>query len=276
MAEKNPFDLSGKVAVVTGGGGVLGGAMARGLADAGASVVIADVALENAQKLADTLNDQGNSAAAVRLDVFDRDSLEKAREDILHQFGQIDILVNGVGGNMKDATTSPEHSFFDLPSGALNKVIELNLVGGTIAPSQVFGRDMVKNPNGGSIINVSSMNAFRPLTRIPGYSAAKAAVSNFTQWLAVHLAQDYSPTLRVNAVAPGFFLTDQNRFLLIDEQTGEPTPRGQQIMAHTPMGRYGAPDDLVGTVLWLASDASKFVTGIVVPVDGGFSAYSGV
>jgi len=177
---------------------------------------------------------------------------------------------------MKGATTSPEQSFFDLPGDALRMVVDLNLVGGVIVPSQVFVKCMLDNPEGGSIINVSSMNAFRPLTRIPGYSAAKAAVSNFTQWLAVHLAQDYSPALRVNAIAPGFFLTEQNRFLLTDKETGAPTARGECIIGHTPMARYGAPEDLVGAVVWLASDASKFVTGIVLPIDGGFSAFSGV
>lgn len=276
MPEKSPFDLTGKVAVVTGGSGVLGSALARGLAEAGASVVVASTTIKNAQQVADDLNENGNTGVAVQLDVFNRESLEQACAKVIQRFGQIDVLVNGVGGNMKEATTSQEHGFFDMPRDAMNKVMELNLLAGVIAPSQIFGREMVKNPNGGSIINISSMNAFRPLTRIPVYSAAKAAVSNFTQWLAVHLAQEYSPKLRVNALAPGFFLTDQNRFLLHDEGKNQPTARGQQIMDHTPMGRYGAPEDLVGTTLWLASDASKFVTGIVVPVDGGFSAYSGV
>ena len=186
----------------------------------------------------------------------------------------MDILVNGAGGNHPKATTGPDMSFFDIPKDSLEFVSGLNL-SGTILPSQVFGKHMVA-ANHGNILNISSMNAFRPLTRIPAYSAAKAAVSNFTQWLAVHIAQEYSPNIRVNALAPGFFLTEQNRFLLTDKETGELTPRGEQIMDHTPQGRFGEPDDLIGTAIWLVSDASKFVTGIVVPVDGGFSAYSGV
>jgi NAD(P)-dependent dehydrogenase (short-subunit alcohol dehydrogenase family) len=177
---------------------------------------------------------------------------------------------------MAGATTSADQPFWDLPAEAIEKVMNLNFLAGTVMPSQVFGARMKDNPEGASIINISSMNALRPLTRIPGYSAAKAAVSNFTQWLAVHLAQEYSTKLRVNAIAPGFFLTAQNRFLLMDEKTGEPTPRGKTIIGHTPMGRYGNPEDLIGVALWLASDASRFVTGIVVPVDGGFSAFSGV
>jgi NAD(P)-dependent dehydrogenase (short-subunit alcohol dehydrogenase family) len=270
------FRLDGKCAVVTGGAGVLCGAIARGLAGAGAAIAIADVAEDKAAAMAAQIESAGGKARGYRIDVFNRPSIQACCDAVHKDFGQVDILVNGVGGNMKGATTSPEQSFFDLPVDALQKVMDLNLVGGTILPSQVFAKRMVANADGGVIINVSSMNAFRPLTRIPGYSAAKAAVSNFTQWLAVHLAQEYSPKMRVNAIAPGFFLTDQNRFLLTDEKTGEPTARGKTIIAHTPMARYGGPEDLIGATVWLASDAAQFVTGIVVPIDGGFSAFSGV
>jgi NAD(P)-dependent dehydrogenase (short-subunit alcohol dehydrogenase family) len=270
------FSLEGKVAVVTGGGGVLGGALARGLAAAGATVAIADLMMDHAAAVAGEITASGGKAKAFSLDVFSRASIEACCASVYDAFGQVDILVNGVGGNMKAATTSPEQSFFDLAPEAFQKVIDLNLIGGTIAPCQVFGLRMKDAPQGGSIINISSMNALRPLTRIPGYSAAKAAVSNFTQWLAVHLAQEYSTTLRVNAIAPGFFLTDQNRFLLTDEKTGALTARGQTIINHTPMAAFGTPEDLLGVTLWLASDAARFVTGIVVPVDGGFSAFSGV
>ena len=270
------FSLEGKVVVVTGGGGVLGGDIARGFASVGATVAIADLSEENARAVAGEITAAGGKASAFALDVFNRASIEACCASVYDAFGKVDVLVNGVGGNMKAATTSPEQSFFDLPPEAIQKVVDLNLIGGTVAPTQVFGKRMKDAPDGASIINISSMNAFRPLTRIPGYSAAKAAVSNFTQWLAVHLAQEYSPKLRVNAIAPGFFLTDQNRFLLTDEKTGELTARGKTIIDHTPAGRFGAPDDLVGTAIWLASDASRFVTGIVTPVDGGFSAFSGV
>ncbi|HNR30814.1 MAG TPA: SDR family oxidoreductase [Candidatus Hydrogenedentes bacterium] len=276
MSEPGLFDLTGKVAVVTGGGGVLGGAMVEGLAGAGATVAVADLVIENARGVVQRVEERGGKAGAYPLDVFARANIEACCEAICREFGRVDILVNAVGGNMKGATTSPEQSFFDLPPEVVGKVFDLNFLGGCLAPSQVFVKRMLANPEGGSIVNISSMNALRPLTRIPGYSAAKAAVSNFTQWLAVHLAQEYSPKLRVNAIAPGFFLTEQNRFLLTDKETGEPTPRGKTIIAHTPMNRYGAPEDLIGTLLWLASDASRFVTGIVVPVDGGFSAFSGV
>jgi len=224
--------------------------------------------------VADDIVNEGGEAIAVQCDVLDRASLEAARDAVLARFGRLDILINGAGGNKKQATTSPDLPFFDLPADAVRWVFELNLLG-TLLPSQVFGRLMAEQGEG-CILNISSMNAFRPLTRIPAYSAAKAAVSNFTQWLAVHMAQEYAPNIRVNALAPGFFLTAQNRFLLIDEATGKLTPRGRTIIEHTPLGRFGDPKDLLGTLLWLLSPASAFVTGIVVPVDGGFSAFSGV
>lgn len=270
------FRLDGKVAVVTAGGGFICGAVAEGLAAAGAKVAVADIRLDMAKKESDKICAAGGVARCYEVDAFSRASIEKCCDTVYDEFGRIDILVNGVGGNMKEATTSPDLPFFDLPAEALQKVLNLNLVAGAIVPSQVFVKRMKDNAEGASIINISSMNAFRPLTRIPGYSAAKAAVSNFTQWLAVHLAQEYNPMLRVNAIAPGFFLTDQNRFLLTDEKTGELTARGKTIIGHTPMGKFGECGDLVGTAVWLASDAARFVTGIVVPVDGGFSAFSGV
>jgi len=268
------YGLPGKVAAVTGGGGVLCGTMSRALGRIGAKVAVLDLFEEAAQKVADDIVNEGGEAIAVQCDVLDRASLEAARDAVLARFGRLDILINGAGGNKKQATTSPDLPFFDLPADAVRWVFELNLLG-TLLPSQVFGRLMAEQGEG-CILNISSMNAFRPLTRIPAYSAAKAAVSNFTQWLAVHMAQEYAPNIRVNALAPGFFLTAQNRFLLIDEATGKLTPRGRTIIEHTPLGRFGDPKDLLGTLLWLLSPASAFVTGIVVPVDGGFSAFSGV
>jgi len=268
------FGLSGKVAVVTGGGGVLCGTMSRALGRLGVKVAVLDLFEEAAQKVADDIVSKGGEAIAVQCDVLDKASLEAARDTVLTRFGRVDILINGAGGNKKQATTSPDLSFFDLPPDAIRWVFDLNFLG-TLLPSQVFGKLMAEQGEG-CILNISSMNAFRPLTRIPAYSAAKAAVSNFTQWLAVHMAQEYSPHIRVNAIAPGFFLTAQNRFLLIDETTGELTPRGRTIIEHTPMGRFGDPEDLIGTVLWLLGDGARFVTGVVVPVDGGFNAFSGV
>jgi NAD(P)-dependent dehydrogenase (short-subunit alcohol dehydrogenase family) len=268
------FDLEGKVAVVTGGGGVLCGAMSRALGRVGAKVAVLDLFAEAAQKVVDDMVAAGSQALAVRCDVLDKASIEAAAQTILEALGRVDILINGAGGNKKQATTSADLAFFDLPADAVQWVFNLNFIG-TLLPSQVFGKLMAEQGEG-VILNVSSMNAFRPLTRIPAYSAAKAAVSNFTQWLAAHMAQEYSPQIRVNALAPGFFLTEQNRFLLTDEASGELTPRGKTIIDHTPMGRFGDPEDLVGTTLWLLSPASSFVTGVVVPVDGGFSAFSGV
>jgi len=267
------FSLEGKNVVVTGGAGVLGTAIARGLGQAGARIIICD--LKNSEETASKFCEEGIKATGFFIDVLDKEKIKQTHELIIKQFQRIDVLVNAAGGNIKEATTSAELSFFDLPLPALEKVIALNLFGGAILPAQVFGRSMVQNPEGGSIINISSMNAFRPLTRIPGYSAAKAAVSNFTQWLAVHLAQEYKPSIRVNAIAPGFFLTEQNRYLLQDEK-GNLTARGQTIIQHTPAGRFGQPEDLIGVCIWLASTASKFVTGTVIPVDGGFNAYSGI
>jgi len=268
------FGLAGKVAVVTGGGGVLCGAMSRALGRLGVRVAVLDLFLDAAQKVVDEIAAERGEALALRCDVLDKASIEAAAQVVLAAWGRVDILLNGAGGNRKEATTTPELPFFDLPAEALQWVFNLNFLG-TLLPSQVFGRLMAAQGEG-VILNISSMNAFRPLTRIPAYSAAKAAVSNFTQWLAVYMAQEYSPRIRVNALAPGFFLTVQNRFLLTDEATGELTPRGQTIIAHTPMGRFGEPEDLVGPALWLLSPASAFVTGVVVPVDGGFSAFSGV
>jgi NAD(P)-dependent dehydrogenase (short-subunit alcohol dehydrogenase family) len=262
------------VAVVTGGGGALMGTVSRGLGCLGVKVAVLDLIPEAAQKVADEIVAAGGEAAAVKCDVLDKISVEASGRSVLGRFGQIDFLINGAGGNKKQATTSPDLSFFDMPPDAVQWVFNLNLIG-TLLPSQVFGRTLAERGEG-VVINISSMNAFRPLTKIPAYSAAKAAVSNFTQWLAVHLSQEYSKKIRVNAIAPGFFLTHQNRFLLTDEATGELTPRGKTILGHTPMGRFGDPEDLVSTVVWLLSPSSAFVHGVVVPVDGGFSAFSGV
>jgi len=268
------FDLAGKVAVVTGGAGVLCAAMCRALAAAGVRIAALDLNTEASESLAANIRSSGADAVGAACNVLDRTSIEAAAQVVLAKFGRVDILVNGAGGNKPAATTNPEQRFFDLPADALRWVFDLNLMG-TILPSQVFGK-LMAGQKSGVILNISSMNSFRPLTRIVAYSAAKAGVSNFTQWLAVHMAQEYSPDIRVNAIAPGFFLTEQNRFLLTDKKTGELTTRGKSIINHTPMGRFGAPDDLLGTVFWLLSPASAFVSGIVVPVDGGFSAFSGV
>ncbi len=267
------FDLSGKIAVVTGGAGALCSAMCRALADASVKVAVLDLDPVAAEALAADIRQGGGQAIGVACNVLDRTSVENAAQIVLERFGHVDNLINGAGGNKPQATTNPELSFFDLPAEALRWVVELNLMG-TIISSQIFGKFMAQQEDG-VILNISSMNAFRPLTRIPAYSAAKAGVSNFTQWLAVHMAQEYSPRIRVNAIAPGFFVGEQNRRLLFNED-GSPTSRGRAIINHTPMGRFGIPDDLLGTVFWLLSPASNFVTGIVVPVDGGFSAFSGV
>jgi NAD(P)-dependent dehydrogenase (short-subunit alcohol dehydrogenase family) len=268
------YDFSGHVAVVTGGAGILGGEIACALAGCNAHVVIIDRVPAQAERYVPRLNLAKGRHMVLDADVLRKESLELAADKIIAEFGKIDWLVNAAGGNNPGATTGTDKSFFDMPETALRFVTDLNLLG-TIIPSQVFGK-LLAQQKSGVILNVSSMNAFRPLTRIPAYSAAKAAVSNFTQWLAVHMAQEYSPQIRVNAIAPGFFLTDQNRFLLTDKDTGKLTPRGAQILAHTPMARFGAPEDLFGAALWLLSPMSQFVTGIVVPIDGGFSAYSGV
>ncbi|MGE5614066.1 MAG: SDR family oxidoreductase [Bacillota bacterium] len=270
------FNLKGKTAVMLGGGGVLGAAMSLGLAGAGADLAICSLHLEKSQVVAEKAAATGVRAKAYKLDALNLEELKSVSAAILGDFGKVDILVNAVGGNTKAATTSDDISFFDLPEDEIEKVIDLNLMGGAILPSLVFGREMVRNEEGGVIIYISSMSAFKPLTRIPAYSAAKAAVSNFTQWLSTDLCRRYGDKIRVNAIAPGFFLTEQNKFLLIDPETGEFTQRGKAIIEHTPMGRLGRPEDLVGTLIWLCSDASKFVTGVVVPVDGGFSSFTGV
>jgi NAD(P)-dependent dehydrogenase (short-subunit alcohol dehydrogenase family) len=268
------FDIRNKSIVVTGGGGVLCGEMARALAAAGAWIAVLDLFEAAAARVANQINSAGGRALAVACNVLDRPSITAAKDRVIAEFGRIDVLINGAGGNKKEATTSPEMPFFDLPAEAIRFVFDLNFIG-ALLPTQVFGKVMAEQGRG-VILNISSMNAFRPLTKIPAYSAAKAAVSNFTQWLAVHVCQNYSKEIRVNALAPGFFLTDQNRFLLTDEKTGALTARGKTIVDHTPMGRFGEATELVGTTIWLLSDAAKFVTGIVVPVDGGFSAFSGV
>ena len=266
--------LAEKVAVITGAGGVLCGAIARALSAQKTRVAVLDLLPEAARKVADGIKADSGTALAVKCNVLDKADLQAARDKVLSEFGRIDILINGAGGNKKDATTSEELSFFDLPAEALKFVFELNIIG-TILPSQVFGKVLAEQGHG-SILNISSMSAFTPLTKVAGYSAAKAAVSNFTAWLAVHISQNYSKNVRVNAIAPGFFLTEQNRFLLTEEKSGRLTPRGQTIIDHTPMGRFGDPEDLLGCVLWLLSDAAGFIHGTVIPIDGGFNAFSGV
>jgi len=274
--------LKDKVAVVTGGGGVLCGEMAKALANHGAKVAILDLDQEKAKAVASELNAIGNKAIGVKCNVLDKESLIEAHEQVKSELGTCDILVNGAGGNHAKGTTSKEYlfkndidqadlkTFFDLDAEGIGFVFNLNFLG-TLLPTQVFAKDMLGKSDP-VVINISSMNAFTPLTKIPAYSAAKAAVSNFTQWLAVHFSQQ---GIRVNALAPGFFLTEQNRALLTNED-GSATERGQTIIAHTPMRKYGKPEDLNGTLLWLCSEASSFVTGVVVPIDGGFSAFSGV
>lgn len=268
------FDLTGKIAVVTGATGTLCAAMCRGLSTAGATVVVLARNQDKIDELVAELRGAGGNASGISADVLDKVALQAAAEQVVAQYGRVDILINGAGGNRPDATTMPgQRSFFDLPQEALQWVFSLNLTG-TILASQVFG-EVIARQGEGVILNVSSMAAFQPLTRVVGYAAAKAAVNNFTGWLAIYMAAEHNPKIRVNALAPGFFLGEQNRFLLMDEQ-GKLTARGQQIIDHTPMKRFGDADDLIGTMLWLVSDASRFVTGIVVPVDGGFMAYSGV
>ena len=279
----NELNLKNKVAVITGGAGIICSAMARSLAVHGVKTVILDLNKDAATSVAKQIEKEyTTSSIGVSANVLDKASLQSAMNIIHEQFGTIDILVNGAGGNSPAATTkvekmdgseseNPEETFFGLRIEEFEKVFDLNFKG-TLIPSMVFATDMVRNKSG-VIINISSMNSFRPLTKIPAYSSAKAAVNNFTQWLAVHFSKT---GVRVNAIAPGFLLTNQNRFLLIDEKTGELTPRGEKIIDSTPMERYCLPEELTGTLIYLASDLSKFVTGVVIPVDGGFSAYSGV
>ncbi|MCL6266942.1 SDR family oxidoreductase [Flagellimonas myxillae] len=275
--------LQGKVVVITGGGGVLCSTLADYLAEQGAKVAVLDLNKEAADQIAINIIKKGGQAIGVQANVLQKESLELAHTQVNQELGPCDILINGAGGNHPKGTTSNTHlfpedleadedlmTFFKLDPEGIQFVFNLNFIG-TLLPTQIFAKDMVDR-EGCSILNVSSMNAYRPLTKIPAYSGAKAAVSNFTQWLAVHFAP---VGIRVNALAPGFFLTEQNRTLLT-ESNGSLTPRGQTILEHTPMNRFGEPEDLVGTTLWLTSNQSKFVTGITVPIDGGFSAFSGV
>ncbi|WP_339106319.1 SDR family oxidoreductase [Haloterrigena salinisoli] len=274
MTVPNDFEIDGKVCVITGGSGVLGSAMAKAIGENGGTVVLLARGEEKLQETSDELAERDIEHSTIPASVLDRAELDAAAETVVDEYGRIDVLINAAGGNHPDATTDPDTSFFDLPKEGLEQVVNVNFVG-TVLASQAFGEYMVEQEDG-VILNVSSMNAFTPLTKIPGYSGAKAAVSNFTEWLAVHMAQEYSPDIRVNAIAPGFFLTEQNRYLLIDEETGEYTDRGQTIIDHTPQGRFGDPEDLSTTVLWLIAPGSEFVTGTVIPIDGGFSAFSGV
>jgi NAD(P)-dependent dehydrogenase (short-subunit alcohol dehydrogenase family) len=269
------FDLSGRVAVVTGATGVLGGAMARGLAGTGARIGVLGRRRGRAEEVAREISDSGGEAIALPADVLDMEQLEAARDAVLVRWGRLDILVNAAGGNVPAATTGGDATIFDLPREALREVLDLNFLG-TVVPCQVFGEAMTRGEEAeGVIVNVSSMAASRPLTKVVGYSAAKSAVENFTRWLAVELARRHGAGLRVNAVAPGFFLGEQNRAMLVQED-GTLTERGRTIIEHTPAGRFGEPEELVGTLIWLCSPAAKFVTGIVVPVDGGFGAFGGV
>ena len=267
------FDVEGKCVAITGGAGILCGVMSRALAQRGAKVAVLDFNLDGATALCKEIESAGGTAVPVSVNVLEKEQVEKACAETVEKFGPVDVLINGAGGNKKEATCGPPTEFFDLPADAIRWVFDLNCLG-TILPSQVFGKAMA-NRGSGCIVNIASMAGIRPLTNVVGYSAAKAAIANFTQWLAVYMCQRHAKDIRVNAIAPGFFLTEQNRFLLTKED-GSATPRGEQIIAHTPMGRYGDPEELLGALVWLISDAAKFVTGTVIAVDGGFAAYSGV
>jgi NAD(P)-dependent dehydrogenase (short-subunit alcohol dehydrogenase family) len=273
FAPERLFSLAGKVAVVTGGTGVLGGAMARGLAAAGAKIAILGRRAEKAAQVADAIRAEGGEAMPLPADVLNKKELERARDDLLSAWGTADILINAAGGAVAEATVVGDRTFFDITLEAWDQVMALNLTG-TVLPSQVFGQVMAENKTG-VIINISSMTAQRPLTRAIGYGAAKSAIDNYTKWLAVEFATKYGPGLRVNAIAPGFFLGEQNRALLVNSDNSL-TPRGETIIEHTPMKRFGEPEELIGAATWLCSDGARFVTGIVVPVDGGFMAFGGV
>ena len=270
------FSLAGKVAIVTGATGVLGSEMARSLARSGARVAVLGRREEKAHRVAGEIEVAGGESLALPADVLDSGQLQDARDALLERWGRVDILVNAAGGNVPEATLSDGVGVFQLPEKALRQVMDLNFLG-TLLPCQIFGAAMVEGAEDtdGCIVNISSMAASKTLTNVVGYSAAKAAVDNFTRWLAVELARSYGPGFRVNAIAPGFFIGEQNRDLLLDED-GSLSKRGQTIIEHTPAGRFGEPDELGGTLIWLCSPASAFVNGIVVPVDGGFSAFSGV
>jgi NAD(P)-dependent dehydrogenase (short-subunit alcohol dehydrogenase family) len=267
------FDVKDKTIVITGGAGIICSEMARSLGSLGAKIAVLDLSEKAMESLSKELSEKKIEHIVIKTNVLEKEQLIKAKEETLSKFGKIDVLINGAGGNHPSATTSKEKSFFELPQDSIQWVFNLNFLG-TFLASQIFGEYFAEKGEG-QIINISSMNAFRPLTNIPAYSAAKAAVSNFTQWLAVHMNHNYSKKIRVNAIAPGFLLTNQNRFLLTNED-GSLTARGNKILEHTPMERFGTPEDLISTVIWLISDKSAFVNGIVVPIDGGFSAYSGV
>ena len=267
----NLFSVKDKVILLTGGSGVLGSCMARHLAAEGAKVVILDRNEEAGNKLVDDIKAQGHEALFLMTDVLDKDVLEKNKTDILETYGRIDVLINAAGGNMAGATIGPDQTIFDLKLDAFRKVVDLNLFG-TVIPTMVFAQAMVDQKKG-CIINISSESALRPLTRVVGYGAAKAAVSNFTQYMAGELSTKFGQGLRINAMAPGFFITEQNRTLLTNPD-GSYTDRAHTILAHTPFGRFGEPEELLGTLQWLASDASAFVNGVVVPIDGGFDAFS--
>jgi NAD(P)-dependent dehydrogenase (short-subunit alcohol dehydrogenase family) len=273
LAPERLFSLKDKVAVVTGGTGVLGGAIAKGLAAAGAKVAILGRRGEVAVKVAESLKAAGGEAMPLPADVLDKQSLDAATAKVLEKWGTVDILINAAGGTIPEAIIVGERTFFNMTEDAWHQVVDLNLTG-TLLPSQSFGQVMADKKSG-VIVNISSMSAQKPLTRVLGYGVAKSAIDNYTKWLAVEFAHKYGAGLRVNAIAPGFFLGDQNRALLINPDKSF-TPRGQTIVDHTPMKRFGEPDELIGAAVWLCSDAARFVTGVVIPIDGGFMAFSGV
>lgn len=269
----NIFSVKDRVVILTGGGGILAGEMAKGFLTAGAKVILLDINKENVQKKVDELKNDNNQIVGYKCNILEQENIEKVQKKILEKFERIDVLINAAGGNMPGATIELDQSVFDLNIEDFKKVTDLNL-NGTVLPTLIFGKTMV-NQKKGSIINISSMASYRAITRVVGYSAAKAAVDNFTKWMSVEMAQKFGNGIRVNAIAPGFLLTDQNRTLLTNED-GSLTERGKTVIRMTPFKRFGDPEELVGTILWLASDASKFVTGATIPVDGGFSVFSGV
>lgn len=267
------FDISGQVAVITGTGGIICGVMAREMAKKGAKVALLDLFVESAQKIADEINAAGGDAIAVKANVLDRASLEEARDAVVAKYGRIDVLINGAGGNKKQATVSPELDFFHLDVDAFKWVFDLNVTGAVLT-TMVFGELLAKQGTG-NVINIASMATYHPLTNTVAYCGAKAAVANFTEWMATHFNQNYSKNIRVNAIAPGFLLTTQNKFLM-QKEDGTPTDRGQRVLNKTPMGRYGDPEEMAGPVIWLCSEAASFVNGAVIPVDGGFSSFWGI